>query len=129
MIPEKSQFQTKADSVPPPPLEHNMRLYDMVQQLVTSKAVVVFSANDCCMSIVVKHLLFGLGVGPMVVELDEHVDGSGIQAILCQFSKPNQPIPAIFIGGKFFGGVESLITYHVNGKLVPLLKEVGALWL
>ncbi|KAJ1416847.1 Thioredoxin-like superfamily [Sesbania bispinosa] len=102
---------------------------EIVQQLTSSYAVVVFSKNDCCMSVVVKHLLFSLGVGPKVVELDEHVDGPGIQNVLCQFSGTNQPIPAVFIGGKFLGGVESLLAYHVDNKLVPHLKDVGALWL
>ncbi|KAJ1409881.1 Thioredoxin-like superfamily [Sesbania bispinosa] len=70
--------------------------------------------SDRCMSIVVKNHLFILGVGPKVVELDEHVDGHGIQDVLCQFSGANQPIPDVFIEGKFLGGVESLLTYHTD---------------
>ncbi|KAJ1423261.1 Thioredoxin-like superfamily [Sesbania bispinosa] len=102
---------------------------EIVQQLTSSYAVVIFSKSDCCMSVMVKHLIFTLGAGPKVVELDEHVNGSGIQDVLCQFSGTNQPIPAVFIGGKFIGGVDSLITYHLDNKLVPHLKEAGALWL
>ncbi|KAJ1423267.1 Thioredoxin-like superfamily [Sesbania bispinosa] len=73
---------------------------EIVQQPTSSYAVVIFSKSDCCMS-----------------------------DVLCQFSGTNQPIPAVFIGGKFIGGVDSLITYHLDNKLVPHLKEAGALWL
>ncbi|KAJ1423264.1 Thioredoxin-like superfamily [Sesbania bispinosa] len=71
---------------------------EIVQQLTSSYAVVIFSKSDCCMSVMVKHLIFTLGAGPKVVELDEHVNGSGIQDVL-------------------------------YNKLVPHLKEAGALWL
>ncbi|KAH7690444.1 Thioredoxin-like protein [Dioscorea alata] len=37
--------------------------------------------------------------------------------------------PAIFIGGKLIGGLDQLIAIHVTGKLIPMLKEAGAIWL
>ncbi|KAJ1409882.1 hypothetical protein SESBI_22350 [Sesbania bispinosa] len=55
---------------------------EIVQQLASSYAVVVFSMNDWCMLVVVNNLLFSLNIGPKVVELDEHVDGPGIQDFL-----------------------------------------------
>ncbi|KAJ7968973.1 Glutaredoxin [Quillaja saponaria] len=104
--------------------------YEMVQQLASCNAVVVFSMSGCCMSTVAKRLLFGLGVGPSVIELDQHPEGADIQALLYQLaSDGHQPIPAVFVGGKFLGGVQTLIACHINGTLVPLLKEAGALWL
>ncbi|KAJ1432831.1 Thioredoxin-like superfamily [Sesbania bispinosa] len=128
MNPLKSQTEIKEESSSQP-LEHKMTPDEIVQQLTSSYAVVIFSGNDCWMSRMVKHLIFSLGVGPKVVELDEHVDGPGIRDVLRQFSGKPEPIPAIFIGGKFIGGVDSLVTYHLNNKLVPHLKEAGALWL
>ncbi|KAJ1378670.1 Thioredoxin-like superfamily [Sesbania bispinosa] len=86
---------------------------EIVQQLTSSYAVVNFSKNDYWMSLVVKHLIFSLGVGPKVVELDEHVDGPGIRDVLRKFSGTHESILAVFIGGKFIGGVDSLITYHL----------------
>ncbi|XP_061358152.1 glutaredoxin-C9-like [Gastrolobium bilobum] len=115
---------------PPPPLElDNKRPYEMVHHLASCNAVVVFSMSDCCMSTVAKRLLFSLGVGPTVVELDEQDNGPGIQAVLYQLAGAHQPVPAVFIGGKFLGGVQTLMASHINGTLVPLLKEAGALWL
>ncbi|XP_057432715.1 glutaredoxin-C9-like [Lotus japonicus] len=120
-----------APPLPLPVLELEMRApYEMIHHLASSNAVVVFSMSDCCMSTVAKRLLFSLGVGPTVVELDERADGPSIRAVLYQLVGAHQPtLPAVFIGGKFVGGVETLMARHINGTLVPLLKEAGALWL
>ncbi|KAK6268455.1 hypothetical protein QUC31_012615 [Theobroma cacao] len=86
--------------------------------------------SGCCMCTVAKRLLFGLGVGPTIIELDHHVSGPDIQAVLFQLAADGrQPVPAVFVGGKFLGGIETLMACHINGTLVPLLKEAGALWL
>ncbi|XP_071724079.1 glutaredoxin-C1-like [Rutidosis leptorrhynchoides] len=117
----------------------NMNPYEVVSQLVSGNAVVIFSVSSCCMCTVAKRLLFGLGVGPTIVELDHHPAGSEIKDILFQLILPAavatttnhlvQPVPAVFVGGKFLGGIETLMACHINGTLVPLLKEAGALWL
>ncbi|XP_039070160.1 glutaredoxin-C9-like [Hibiscus syriacus] len=104
--------------------------YKMVRQLASTNAVVLFSMSWCCMCTVAKRLLFGLGVGPTIIELDHHGSGPDIQAILFQLvADGRQPVPAVFVGGKFLGGIETLMACHINGTLVPLLKEAGALWL
>ncbi|KAL5771928.1 hypothetical protein ACOSQ2_011852 [Xanthoceras sorbifolium] len=105
--------------------------YEMVSQLASSNAVVLFSVSGCCMCTVAKRLLFGLGVGPTIVELDHHTAGPDIQAVLYHLASggQHQPVPAIFVGGKFLGGIETLMACHINGTLVPLLKDAGALWL
>ncbi|XP_073049309.1 glutaredoxin-C9-like [Primulina eburnea] len=111
----------------------NMRgVYEKLSVLVSGNAVVVFTVSGCCMCHVVKQLLFGLGVGPTVVELDRDSTGRDIQALLrglAAGSSRLQPIPVVFVGGKFLGGIESVMACHINGTLIPLLKEAGALWL
>uniref|UniRef100_A0A6N2MMN3 Uncharacterized protein n=1 Tax=Salix viminalis TaxID=40686 RepID=A0A6N2MMN3_SALVM len=44
-------------------------------------------------------------------------------------SKKKVQFPALFIGGKLFGGLDRLMATHISGELVPILKEAGALWL
>ncbi|KAL6140400.1 hypothetical protein ACLB2K_058700 [Fragaria x ananassa] len=104
--------------------------YEMVSQLGSCNRVVVFSASGCPMCTVAEHLLFSLGVGPTIVVLDRHVEGLAIREVLRELAGEQQPeVPAVFIGGKFVGGVEALMACHINGNLVPLLKHSGALWL
>lgn len=102
---------------------------EAVRRLGSSNAVVVFSRSGCCMCHVMKQLLFGLGVGPTIVELDKEKHGNEMQSVLYQLAGGQHSVPAVFVGGKFLGGIETLMTCHINGTLVPLLKAAGALWL
>ncbi|KAL5977444.1 Glutaredoxin-C9 [Asimina triloba] len=105
--------------------------YEQLRRLASGNAVVVFSLSGCCMCHVVKRLLLSLGVGPTVYELDEEKGGREIQAVLYQLvgNRQPQPLPAVFVGGKLLGGIDSVMSCHINGTLVPLLKDAGALWL
>ncbi|KAL6880556.1 hypothetical protein ACP4OV_012121 [Aristida adscensionis] len=112
--------------------ESAMAVYERVARMAGGNAVVVFSASGCCMCHVVKRLLLGLGVGPTVYELDQLGGGAGreIQAALAQLLPPGQPpVPVVFVGGRLLGGVDKVMACHINGTLVPLLKQAGALWL
>ncbi|GMH01470.1 hypothetical protein Nepgr_003309 [Nepenthes gracilis] len=103
--------------------EEDKAMYKEMRRLASQSAVVVFGNSDCCMCHVAKQLLIGLGVAPTVVDLDLlDKPGGNIRAILCR-------LPAVFVGGMFLGGIESLMACHINGSLVPILKEAGALWL
>lgn len=44
--------------------------YKRIRRLAAGNAVVVFTASGCCMCHMAKEPLFGLGVGPTIVELD-----------------------------------------------------------
>ncbi|OVA08058.1 Glutaredoxin [Macleaya cordata] len=108
--------------------------YEKVRSLAIGNAVVVFSFSDCCMCHVVKQLLFGLGVGPTIIDLDEEKGGREMQDVLYQMicgaqGDRQQMVPAVFVGGKFLGGIQTVMSCHINGTLVPLLKDAGALWL
>ncbi|XP_074277053.1 glutaredoxin-C9-like [Silene latifolia] len=106
-----------------------MMTYDKMREIIQASAVVVFSVgSECCMCPVVKHLLVSLGVAPTVMEVDSSVD---IDAVFRRLTGDDTAglLPAIFVGGKLLGGIEELIACHINGSLVPLLKEAGALWL
>ncbi|XP_047330969.1 glutaredoxin-C9-like [Impatiens glandulifera] len=109
----------------------NPTAFETLRHLASGNAVVIFVISGCCMCHVVKQLLFGLGVGPTVVELDRHGStGREMHALLRHFaSEGQQPVPAVFVGGKFLGGIEAVMSCHINGTLVPLLKDAGALWL
>ncbi|RYR43446.1 hypothetical protein Ahy_A08g039860 isoform D [Arachis hypogaea] len=100
--------------------------------MVSENAVIVFGRRGCCMSHVVKRLLLGLGVNPAVYEVEEK-DEEGVarelEAIGGGGDNNKVQFPAVFIGGKLFGGLDRIMATHISGELVPILKQAGALWL
>lgn len=81
------------------------------------------------MSFVVRRLLQSVGANPDVCEVEErHVDelarhlGESGGGVLMQ-------LPAVFVGGRWFGGIERVIATLIREELKPLLKQAGGLWL
>ncbi|KAG7652967.1 Glutaredoxin [Arabidopsis suecica] len=93
--------------------------------VVMENAVVVFARRGCCMGHVAKRLLLTHGVNPLVVEIGEEDDNNNYDNIISDKEK----LPMMYIGGKLFGGLENLMAAHINGDLVPTLRQAGALWL
>ncbi|XP_027333285.1 glutaredoxin-C6-like [Abrus precatorius] len=89
-----------------------------IQRLISEHPVIIFTRSSCCMCHVMKKLLATIGVNPTVIELEDHEISDALR----------NPTPAVFIGGSFIGGLESLVALHVSGHLVPKLVQVGALW-
>ncbi|GAA0183246.1 oxidoreductase [Lithospermum erythrorhizon] len=108
------------------PLQH-------IERLASENAVVIFSISSCCMCHAVKRLLCGMGVNPTVYELDQDpMRGKEMEMALMMLlgnSCTPSVVPVVFIGGKLVGGMDRVMTSHINGSLVPLLKQAGALWL
>ncbi|XP_020210777.1 glutaredoxin-C9 [Cajanus cajan] len=108
---------------------------DNVVKMVSENPVMVIGTRGCCMCHVVQKLLQGLGVNPPVYEVDE-VDEAAVAAELSRKvvggggdDGGRVQFPAVFVGGKLFGGLERLMATHISGELVPILKDAGALWL
>ncbi|CAO2038731.1 unnamed protein product [Urochloa humidicola] len=95
---------------------------ERVERLASESAVVVFSVSSCCMCHAVKRLFCGMGVHPAVHELDLDPRGRELERALARFL-------AGYGGGKLVGVMDRVTAAHINGSLVPLLKEAGALWL
>ncbi|MED6145725.1 Glutaredoxin-C9 [Stylosanthes scabra] len=96
-----------------------------VAKLISENAVIVIGRRGCCMCHVIKRLLQGLGVNPPVYEVDEHQEA----AVAAHLGAATVQFPAVFVGGKLFGGLERVMASHISGELVPILKDAGALWL
>ncbi|KAK3033379.1 hypothetical protein RJ639_034429 [Escallonia herrerae] len=109
---------------------------EQVVKLASKSAVVVFSLSSCCMCHAVKRLFCGMGVNPTVYELDQDpIRGKEIERALTRLLGGGgingglPAVPVVFIGGKLVGAMDRVMASHINGTLVPLLKEAGALWL
>ncbi|KAG2279861.1 hypothetical protein Bca52824_051081 [Brassica carinata] len=89
---------------------------EMITKMVLERPVVIYSKSSCCMSHTVKTLLCDFGANPAEIE----------QALLRLGCSP--AVPAIFIGGELVGGANEVMSLHLNGSLIPMLKQAGALW-
>ncbi|KAE8670144.1 Glutaredoxin-C9 [Hibiscus syriacus] len=106
-----------------------------VIKIVSENAVIVLARKGCCMSHVVRRLLQALGVNPAVHEIDEE-DEAGVlnelETMICKGNGSDQKmvqLPAVFIGGRLYGGLDKVMATHISGELIPALKDAGALWL
>ena len=107
-----------------------------LRRIVESSVVVVVGRRGCCMSYVAKKLLQELRANPMMSEISEGFAEKmtlmdKIAKILSEDDRTLVPLmfPLVFIGGKLVGGLDKLITIHISGELVPMLKIASALWL
>ncbi|MED6218295.1 Glutaredoxin-C5 [Stylosanthes scabra] len=102
---------------------------ERIERLASENAVVIFSISSCCMCHAIKRLFCGMGVNPAVHELDEDPSGKDLERALIRLLGTSSVVPVVFIGGKLVGTMDRVMACHINGTLVPLLKEAGALWL
>ncbi|XP_072976202.1 putative glutaredoxin-C14 [Typha angustifolia] len=102
---------------------------DRVMKLASQKAVVIFSTTSCCMTHTVTRLFCELGVSTTVHELDEDSKGKEMEKALVKLLGRSPPVPAVFIGGKLIGSTDKIMSLHLGGNLVPLLRNAGAIWL
>ncbi|XP_042463639.1 putative glutaredoxin-C14 [Zingiber officinale] len=102
---------------------------DKVMKLASQRAVVIFSLSSCYMTYSVKSLFNDLGVNAIVHELDQDPRGAEMEKALVKLLGRRPAVPAVFIGGRFIGSTDRVMSLHLGGNLVPLLREAGALWL
>ncbi|KAL6597730.1 hypothetical protein ACP70R_046535 [Stipagrostis hirtigluma subsp. patula] len=101
---------------------------DRVTRYASQRAVVIFSKSSCCMCHTVTRLFSELGVNTMVVELDNEPQGNEMEKALARLLGRSPGVPAVFIGGRLVGSTEKVMSLHLGGSLVPMLRNAGALW-
>ncbi|KAL2900444.1 Monothiol glutaredoxin-S1 [Bienertia sinuspersici] len=100
---------------------------DVVHRLVEEKPLVIFTRSSCCISHSVKQLISSYGTNATIYQLDEMSNGQEVEKALQSLGlRPS--IPAVFIGQNLVGGAKEIISLQVQGRLTPLLKEAGAIW-
>jgi glutaredoxin 3 len=99
---------------------------DRVMKLASERAVVVFTQSSCCMCHTVAQLFCDLGVNALVHELDQDPRGKEMERALLKMLGKS---PVVYIGGKLVVGTNRVMSLHISGELVPMLRNAGALWL
>ncbi|KAI7983698.1 Glutaredoxin-C11 [Camellia lanceoleosa] len=101
---------------------------DKIRELASNNAAVIFTKSSCCMCHSIKVLFRDLGASPAIHELDQVTSGREMEWALQRLGcKPS--VPAVFIGGKFIGSAEDVISLHVIGSLRQMLIDAKAIWL
>ncbi|PIA44499.1 hypothetical protein AQUCO_01700238v1 [Aquilegia coerulea] len=101
---------------------------DRVMKLASGTAVVIFSKSSCCMCHAIKSLFYDLGVSPAIYELDKEPKGREMEIALQRLGC-NPSVPAVFIGDQLVNSVNTVMSLHLSGCLVPMLRNAGAIWL
>ncbi|XP_049370452.1 glutaredoxin-C9-like [Solanum verrucosum] len=110
------------------------------KKIVAENAVIVFRQRGCCMSHVIKRLLQCLGANPVMYDIEEKYENEAITELedigkivgvgdRREDRSVSSLLPAVFIGGELFGGLDRIMEAHISGELCPILKNAGALWL
>ncbi|KAK9757020.1 hypothetical protein RND81_01G135400 [Saponaria officinalis] len=94
---------------------------DKVRRVSSENGVVIFSKSSCCLCYTVSILLQELGVTPFIYEIDKDPDGKEIEKALIKLGC-NTPVLAVFIGGNFMGSTNEIMSLHLRGSLIPLIK-------
>uniref|UniRef100_A0ACD5YIR9 Uncharacterized protein n=1 Tax=Avena sativa TaxID=4498 RepID=A0ACD5YIR9_AVESA len=102
---------------------------DRVMKLASERAVVIFTLDSCCMCHTVTRLFRDLGVNALEHELDNDPKCKEMEKALVKLLGRGPPVPAVFIGGKLVGGTNKVMSLHLSGELVPMIRNAGALWL
>ncbi|GLT42514.1 hypothetical protein SLA2020_165090 [Shorea laevis] len=98
---------------------------DKVMRLASEKGVVIFTKSSCCLCYAVNILFQELRVNPVVYEIDQDPEGREMEKALMRMGC-NTPVPAVFIGGQLVGSTNEVMSMHLSGKLIPMLKPYQA---
>ncbi|KAK9070079.1 hypothetical protein SSX86_010478 [Deinandra increscens subsp. villosa] len=101
---------------------------DKIQTLILENGVVVFSKSTCCLCYAVIMLFQELGVQLVVHEVDHDPEGWEIEnALVNQMGCNIPPVPAVFIGGNLVGSTNEVMSLHLRGALIPLIRPYQTL--
>ncbi|KAJ0610257.1 putative thioredoxin-disulfide reductase [Helianthus annuus] len=94
---------------------------EKIQSLTSHNGVVIFTKSTCCLCYAVTVLFQELRVNPIVYEIDQDPEGREMEKALLKRGC-SSPVPAVFIGGKLVGSTNEVMSLHLSGSLIPLLK-------
>ncbi|KAL1331614.1 hypothetical protein HN51_048876 [Arachis hypogaea] len=98
---------------------------EKVTRLASEKGVVIFTKSSCCLCYAVNILFQELGVNPTIHEIDKDNEGREMEKAITRLGC-TAPVPAVFIGGKLVGSTNEVMSLHLSGSLIPLLKPYSA---
>ncbi|KAK1426711.1 hypothetical protein QVD17_15390 [Tagetes erecta] len=102
-------------------------IMEKIQSLTSENGIVIFTKSTCCLCYAVTILFQELRVNPVVYEIDQHPEGREMEKALHKHGCKSPAVPAVFIGGKLVGSTNEVMSLHLSGSLIPLLKPYQSL--
>ena len=94
---------------------------DKVKRVASENGVVIFSKSSCCLCYTVNILFLELGVTPVIYEVDKDPEGKEMEKAILKHGY-NPPVPSVFIGGECKGSTNEIMSLHLRGELIPMLR-------
>ncbi|KAL2551585.1 Monothiol glutaredoxin-S2 [Forsythia ovata] len=101
---------------------------DVVMRLWAENLTFILNKNSCCISHAIKMLIRSFGANPTIYELDELSNRDQMEKALLVLGY-NPSIPIVFIGKKFIGSSNEIMSLNVKGEFMPLLINANAIWI
>ncbi|KAL0745928.1 hypothetical protein Bca101_101555 [Brassica carinata] len=101
-------------------------LMDKVMRMSSERGVVIFTKSSCCLCYAVQILFRDLRVQPTIYEIDTDPDCREIEKALLRIGC-STAVPAVFVGGKLVGSTNEVMSLHLSGSLVPLIRPYQSL--
>ncbi|PIN11187.1 Glutaredoxin [Handroanthus impetiginosus] len=98
---------------------------EKIVKLASENGIVIFSKSTCCLCYAVQILFQELRVHPLIYEIDHDPEGKEIEKALTRMGCSG-PVPAVFINGKLVGSTNEVMSLHLSGSLIPLLRPYQA---
>merc|ERR1712215_459712 len=95
---------------------------ERVEHYINTHKVMMFSKSTCPFCVKIKQLFDSLNIKYEVLELDQILDGSDVQAALAERSG-QRTVPNVFINGKHVGGCDDTLKLHAENKLLQMVQE------
>ncbi|KAI3787713.1 hypothetical protein L2E82_00072 [Cichorium intybus] len=108
-------------------LDFNPSEMEKIKALTSENGVVIFTKSTCCLCYAVTILFQELRVNPLVHEIDQDPEGREMEKALLKQGCNSPPVPAVYIGGKLVGSTNEVMSLHLSGSLIPLLKSYQSL--
>ncbi|CAI9288667.1 unnamed protein product [Lactuca saligna] len=100
---------------------------EKIKALTSENGVVIFTKSTCCLCYAVTILFHELRVNPVVYEIDKDPQGREMEKALLKQGCNTSPVPAVYIDGKLVGSTNEVMSLHISGSLIPLLKTYQSL--
>ncbi|XAR55956.1 Thioredoxin-disulfide reductase [Bertholletia excelsa] len=95
---------------------------DRLTSLASENWVVIFCKSTCCLCSALNILFQKIGVNLGVYEINHDSEGRETENALVRLVGLQFTCPTMFIGGKLVGSTNKIMSFHLSGFLIPLLK-------